>query len=172
MRYAFLQATVQRGWLPVGWLGNNSFHWGEAISEVLANTGSTESRWCVAIIQHSHRRSSQYSYCRWMARTQYRSKTIASIIQQQNFERCTNKIPIDAEVALCGSHDDQEAQTLFPSSFCMSHIRSTAGVHPTKQRGNRVDHTVDSGNWPVWCWIRPPTGDQVSSTHGFHCWVD
>jgi hypothetical protein len=43
-RYAFLQATMQNGWLPVGWSGNGSFHRAQAISKVLANTSSTESK--------------------------------------------------------------------------------------------------------------------------------
>jgi hypothetical protein len=46
------------------------------------------------------------------------------------------------------------------------------GARPPKQRSNRTDHTMGSGNWPVWYRIRPPTGDQVTSTHGLHCGID
>jgi hypothetical protein len=42
MWYAFLQAMMQCGWLPLRQIGNNGFHRTQDVCKVLANTGSTE----------------------------------------------------------------------------------------------------------------------------------
>jgi hypothetical protein len=80
MQYGFSQATVQSEWLPVGQTCNDNFHSTQAVSEVLANTGSTKVQWCAATLCHSHRHSHQYSHHHRTAKSQHISNIIVGIL--------------------------------------------------------------------------------------------
>jgi hypothetical protein len=59
------------------------------------------------------------------------------------------RYPSSSEAALHSPYDDQEAQALLHDSYRSGHIRSTIDAHPSKQRSNMEDRTMDSGDRPV-----------------------
>jgi hypothetical protein len=59
------------------------------------------------------------------------------------------RYPIGAKATPHSYHDDQEPQALFHRSFYTGHLRSATDARPSKQRSNRVDHIVGSGDRPI-----------------------
>jgi hypothetical protein len=51
-----------------------------------------------------------------------------------NLEGRSDKILASTEAALRSTHDDQEAEALFPGPLHKGHIRSPASTCPTEQR--------------------------------------
>jgi hypothetical protein len=132
----------------------------------------TKARWHVAIICCSYQHSYQYSHHRQTAWSHDISQIVACVLCQQDPIGRSNMVPSSSEAALCSPYDNQKAQALLLGLYCLSRIRSIIGACPSKQRSNRADRTMDSGDRPIWCWIGHSTGDQVSSTHGHHYGVD
>jgi hypothetical protein len=58
-------------------------------------------------------------------------------------------IPASTGVALLITHDDQEVEALFLSSFHKGCIQSATGTWSTKQRIYGVDCTVGHGDRPI-----------------------
>jgi hypothetical protein len=57
--------------------------------------------------------------------------------------------PASLEAALHSPYDNQEAQALFLGPYRLNRIRSAIDTCPSKQRSNRVDCTMGSGDWAV-----------------------
>jgi hypothetical protein len=53
------------------------------------------------------------------------------------------------EAALRSPHNDQDTEALFLNAFCSSPIQLAIGARPPKQRSNRADRIMGSGNWLV-----------------------
>jgi hypothetical protein len=159
-------------WIPVGWSSGSDFHWAQAIFKVFANPSSTKAWRRVAIICCSYRHHCQYNHRHWTAWSHDESQTIACVFCQRDPEGQSNKVPASLKAALCSPYDDQEAQTLLLDPYCSSRILSAIGASLAKQGSNKANSTMGSGDCPIWCWIHPSIGDQVSSTHGLHCGVD
>jgi hypothetical protein len=56
---------------------------------------------------------------------------------------------LTSEADLRNPYDNQEAQALLLSPYCLSHIRLAIGACPSKQRSNGVDRTIGSGDRPI-----------------------
>jgi hypothetical protein len=84
-----------------------------------------------------------------MARRLNGSQATTYVLCQQNPQGRSNTVPIGAEFVLRSSHDDQEAKPLLLGTHSPSHVRSAIGTCPPKQRSNRVDRSMGSGDRPV-----------------------
>jgi hypothetical protein len=58
-------------------------------------------------------------------------------------------VPSGIEDTLRSPHDDQETQALLLGAHRLGHIRSAIGAHSPKQRSNRADRIMGSGDQPV-----------------------
>jgi hypothetical protein len=141
--------------IPLGWSSCNSVCSTQAIFEVTANPDSTIGRRYLGTIYGGNRCGSQHCYPHKMAGCLNRSQPAAHVFYQWDLKRRLNMVPTGAEAALRGSYDEQEVEALLLDPHNPGCVGSAVSMSPWEHRSNRADHSMGSGNRPIWCRIHP-----------------